>query len=103
MEKWGLASHRCSRDLIGDMIRAVKARGVEVILYTHPRDGHDFSEEDQKKTGWNATNPETGTDPDMQAFDRARWNDFINEQYAELVERYGAGLIGLYIDTGRQL
>ena len=46
MDKW-LPGHSAKRDLIGDMIKACKAKGVQVLLYTHPRDGHDFMKGDQ--------------------------------------------------------
>lgn len=101
--KWGLDSHCCKRDLIGDMIKAVKAKGIDVILYTHPRDGHDFTLEDQKKTGWNKTDNSinsSGADPVFETFDFKKWNDFINDCYSEIVFKYGKDIIGLYIDEG---
>ena len=51
MEKWR-PGHSAKRDLIGDMIKACKAKGISVLLYTHPRDGHDFTDADMAKTGW---------------------------------------------------
>ena len=41
MKKWGMENHTCKRDLLRDVITACKAKGIRVMLYTHPRDGHD--------------------------------------------------------------
>lgn len=96
MEKWR-PGHSSKRDLIGDMIKACKAKGVQVLLYTHPRDGHDFTDADMAKTGWHRGE---GSNPDFNKWDKAKWNDFINESYAELVDRYGNDILGLYLDEG---
>lgn len=96
MEKWR-PGHSSKRDLIGDMIQACKAKGVQVLLYTHPRDGHDFTDADMAKTGWHRGE---GSNPDFNQWDKAKWNDFINETYAELVDRYGKDILGLYLDEG---
>jgi len=85
MKKWGLEKHTCKRDVLRDVITACKAKGIKVMFYTHPRDGHDLSPEDQARTGWGAPN---GTDPDWSKFDRKKWNDFTNELYQELITRY---------------
>ncbi len=97
MKKWGLEHHSCKRDVLRDVITACKAKGIKVMFYTHPRDGHDLSPEDQVKTGWGGAN---GVDPDWARFDRRKWNDFTNELYQELVTRYGADIIGIYSDEG---
>ncbi|MCU0797251.1 MAG: alpha-L-fucosidase [Akkermansiaceae bacterium] len=96
MEKWR-PGHSSKRDLIGDMIKACKARGIKVLLYTHPRDGHDFTDDDMARTGWHRGE---GSNPDFNQWDKAKWNDFINEAYAELVDRYGRDILGLYLDEG---
>jgi len=96
MDKW-LPGHSSKRDVIGDMIKACKAKGIHVLLYTHPRDGHDFNDADMAKTGWHrGQHPH----PDFEKWDRAKWNDFINEAYGELVDRYGKDILGLYLDEG---
>ncbi len=96
MDKW-LPGHSSKRDVIGDMIKACKAKGIDVLLYTHPRDGHDFNDADMAKTGWHrGQHPH----PDFEKWDRAKWNDFINEAYGELVDRYGKDILGLYLDEG---
>jgi len=96
MKKWGLANHTPKRDLIGDMIKAVKAKGIAVLLYTHPRDGHDLRGDDGIKTGWG---PAKGIHP-TKAFDKEKWNNFTAELYTEIVNRYGKDLAGIYIDEG---
>ncbi len=96
MEKWR-PGHSSKRDLIGDMIKACKAKGIAVLLYTHPRDGHDFTDADMAKTGWARGQ---GSHPDWNRWDRAKWNEFINETYGELVDRYGDDILGLYLDEG---
>jgi hypothetical protein len=96
MEKW-MPGHSAKRDLIGDMIKACKAKGIQVLLYTHPRDGHDFMAPDQARTGW----AESGSpNPDWAKFDKEKWNNFINDIYGELADRYGNDLLGLYLDEG---
>ena len=46
MDKW-LPGHSSRRDLLGDMIKACKEKGIPVLFYTHPRDGHDFTTSEQ--------------------------------------------------------
>jgi len=97
MKKWGLDKHVCKRDLLGEVIRALKIKGIKVIFYTHPRDGHDLRGDDRVKTGWGLGG---GVDPDVAKFERKKWNDFTNELYGELVDRYGKDITGLYLDEG---
>lgn len=97
MEQW-MPGHTVNRDLLGDLLDAVKAKGIRVLFYTHPRDGHDMNTADQITTGWG---PGSGSyDPDWNQFDRAKWNDFINDIYADLIDRYGSRIDGLFIDEG---
>ncbi len=64
---------RCpSRDMIGDMIAAVRAKGIRVLLYTHP----------MQPISW----------------DYNTHNNLINDVHAELVERYGDQIEGLFLD-----
>jgi len=83
-----LPGHYSRRDAIGDLIRALKAKHIRVVLYIHPSDGHDFTREDQDRVGWNDGPP------------FRRWNDFINEVVAEVVDRYGKHVSGYYINGG---
>jgi len=83
-----LPGHCSRRDVVGDLIRALEARKIRTVLYIHPSDGHDFTREDQDRVGWNDGAP------------FRRWNDFINEVVAEVVDRYGKNVSGYYIDGG---
>jgi hypothetical protein len=87
MNQW-LPGHASGRDVLRDMITAVRAKGIRVILYTHPRDGHDLTATEQAATGWGP------------AFDYTKWNNFINDIYGDLISRYGNDIEGLYIDEG---
>lgn len=97
MERW-MPGHTVNRDLLGDLLDAVKAKGIRVLFYTHPRDGHDMSTADQITTGW-GPGP-GGYNPDWNQFDRKKWNDFINDIYADLIDRYGSRMDGMFIDEG---
>ena len=83
-----LPGHCSRRDAVGDLVRALKARNIRAMLHLHPSDGHDFTKEDQDRVGWNDGPP------------FRRWNDFINEVLAEVVDRYGKDLSGYYFDGG---
>jgi hypothetical protein len=83
-----LPGHASRRDVIGDLIESLRPTGIKLILYIHPSDGHDFSREDQDRAGWS----------DGPGFER--WNAFINEVVAEVVDRYGADIAGYWIDGG---
>ena len=87
MKKW-LPAHRTDRDVIRDLINALKTRKIKLILYVHPSDGHDFTKEDQERSGWNEGAP------------YKKWNDFINEMFDEVAARYGKDISGFYIDGG---
>jgi hypothetical protein len=87
MNQW-LPGHAAKRDVLRDMIAAVRAKGIRVILYTHPRDGHDLTAGEQAATGWGPI------------FDYAKWNNFINDIYGDLISRYGNDIEGLYVDEG---
>lgn len=100
MEQW-MPGHTVNRDLLGDLIDAVKAKGIRVLFYTHPRDGHDMNRADQITTGWGPGSG--GYDPDWNQFDRGKWNHFINDIYADLIDRYGSRIDGMFIDEGSPL
>jgi autotransporter-associated beta strand protein len=85
MNRW-LPGHASRRDVLRDMITAVRAKGIRVLLYTHPSDGHDLTAAEQLTTGWGPT------------FDYAKWNNFINDIYGDLIFRYGNDIEGVYID-----
>lgn len=98
-EKWRPGN--CpKRDLLGDIIDSVRARDIHVVMYTHPRDGHDFSEEDKIKTGWGQGAHETDSQqPNLSNFDYDKWNEYMLELYEEFAERYASRLSGYYTDS----
>jgi len=101
MTNW-LTGHTSQRDVLRDMITAVKAKGIKVLFYTHPRDGHDLTAAEQAATGWGTNNPanrnySTNYPSD---FNYTVWNNFINDLYGDLISRYGNDIEGVYIDEG---
>lgn len=87
-DRWRGSGYAARRDAIGEMIAALKRRGIPVILFTHPLDGHDYGVDQKARLGWN--------DP---AGGYRRWNDFINDIYAEITDRYGDDLLGIGFDS----
>lgn len=77
-------------DLIDRLATELAKRQIDLHLYVHPVDGHDFNKEDQDITGWN--------DCDKTPGDHARWNQFQNELFDELVRRYQGRIKGLWFD-----
>ncbi|WP_175627536.1 alpha-L-fucosidase [Microbacterium sp. CSI-V] len=102
MRRWRGDHAVFPRDLLGELIVALRAVGIDVQLYTHPRDGHDFSPSDQTRTGWGVRGAHGQPDPSPSDFDRNRWNDFIAEAYSELLERYGSEVSAIYLDEGSE-
>ena len=86
------------RDLIGEIIDEITSRGIQMLLYTHPRDGHDFIPEDQISTGWSDGTVERDDDPDMNVFNYELWNTYMMEMYEEVTQRYGSRISGLWFD-----
>lgn len=77
-------------DVIDRLAAELAKKNIDLHLYVHPVDGHDFSKEDQDITGWN--------DCDVAKDDHERWNDFQNELFDELVRRYRGRIKGLWFD-----
>ena len=93
LERW-LPGHTARRDLIGEIADALNARGIKMILYAHPNDGHDLTKEEQFRIGY----------MDFQKDDPNRnkvLNDFINEVFSDFCARYAAkpNVIGLWWDS----
>jgi autotransporter-associated beta strand protein len=80
MEKYH-TGRTSNRDMIGDMITAVRAKGIRVLLYTHPYQPIKY----------------LGTYPNQYA-DLVEHNNLINDVHAELVDRYGDRIDGLFLD-----
>lgn len=83
-----LPGHTSRRDVLRDIITAMKAKHIRVMFYIHPSDGHDFTKEDQERVGYNDGPP------------YGKYNDFYNEYIAELVDRYGKDVSGYFMDGG---
>jgi hypothetical protein len=97
MDKY-LPGHTSKRDAIAELVRALKAKNIKVILYYHPSDAHDLSEEDQARldvVGFNQSGA-----PERTPENTVRWNDFVNELLVEYLERYGKYTDGFFVDGG---
>jgi len=79
LEKW-LPGHTCKRDLIGEIADALAERGIKLVIYAHPNDGHDLKADEKARVGF--VTPVEGVTRLMPKF-----NDFINEVYAETATR----------------
>ena len=93
-EKWR-PGNSSRRDLVGEIIDGLNENGIHVILYTHPRDGHDFPASEQIQTGWGAGSTST---PNPDTFDYEKWNEYTLDLYTELADRYAAKVTGFYTD-----
>lgn len=88
MDRWISApDHTANRDVIQDLLDQLTPRGIRLYLYTHPQDGHDFTPAEQAATNYND-----------EAGGFAKWNDFADEIYGDLVARYGTRVAGYWID-----
>lgn len=77
-------------DILMPVLDELNERNIEVFFYTHPADGHDFSQADKEALGY-----EMGPGVDYE-----KWNEYINAQYKELCERYKGKFRGMFIDEG---
>lgn len=74
MQKWAPGRRSCpQRDLLGDLLDACKKRGIPAMFYCHPY--------------------QPVAEPH---------NDWINDLFAELIDRYGDRLYGLWLDENFQ-
>jgi len=85
-DRWRGPGYASERDVMGEMIAALKKRGIGFILFTHPLCGHIYA--DKEKLGWD--DPTGGY---------KKWNDFVNDVYAELTDRYGNDIMGYGFDS----
>lgn len=86
LNQW-IPGHTSTRDVLRDLINALKPYGIKIMFYVHLTDGHDLTASEQTATGWNdSTN------------NYATWGNFINDLLVELGQRYGRDLDGLWID-----
>jgi hypothetical protein len=94
MEKWRGPGHDAKKDVIGELAKALKAKGILLYLYVHPSDGQDMLPEDQDRLGWNESEGAWATDK------YKRWNDFMNQMFDEMGARYGNEIKGYWVDGG---
>ena len=90
LEKW-LPGHTCKRDLIGEVADALHEKGIKLVIYAHPNDGHDLAPEKQAKIGFSTRAQDKGE----------TLNQFTNEVFAEMSERYGRkpNVLGYWWDS----
>ncbi|MBQ6947532.1 MAG: discoidin domain-containing protein [Clostridia bacterium] len=74
-------------DLIEELLDALEPYGIDLHLYNHPAGGVSYPTEDKANVGWNDKTDNYAT-----------WNQYINELYYELGDRYGDRLKGLWLD-----
>lgn len=82
-----VTGHASTRDVIADLIAALKPYGIRLILYVHPLDGKDMTTAEQAATGWSDATSSYAT-----------WNTFINALFQEMGLRYGEDIDGYWID-----
>lgn len=103
LEKY-LPGHTSQRDVIGEVIDAMVARGIAVMLYTGPKFGFSLTEAEQRATGWldpDGSKPPKGKPYPVTKDRFKRWNDFLNEVFAEVTRRYvnRSNFIGYWVDN----
>lgn len=76
------------RDLIAELAAALKAEGIDLFLYTHPNDLHDFTPADQAKFDYKYKGDTT--------FNFNKWNLYLNEMYSEIAKRYKGQIKGFW-------
>jgi hypothetical protein len=102
MNRWRGPGHSAKRDVLGELIKALKPTGIKLFLYVHPSDGMDMITEDQDKLGWNEI---PGVSPQNQGVtwkpgSYVKWNNFINDVFDEMGAKYGKDISGYWVDGG---
>ena len=85
MNKW-CPGHSSKRDLLGEVISALRSRGMKVIVYIHV---WALPDEDKERLGW--------LDPTGKYL---KFNDDMNLLFEELLARYGNDIAGFWYDVG---
>lgn len=81
-------------DLIELIYQELKKYDIDLYLYIHPHDIHDFCKIDQDTFGYyGETREERNANMDSK-----KWHDYIDEMYQELMERYQGKIKGIYLD-----
>ena len=82
-----IPGHTVKKDIIRELINELHKRGIKLQLYIHATIGDSMTDEEREVLGWHDS---TGG--------YKKWNDFINELFNELCERYGTDIDSYYID-----
>ena len=80
------------RDILSELADALHKEHIDLFLYTHPNDLHDFSEGDKKLFDYKYQGDTT--------FNYKLWNDYLGEMYAEITKRYKGKIKGFWLDEG---
>jgi hypothetical protein len=96
---WGgiFPDHVCQRDLIGDLAQALNREDISLVLYVHPDDRHDFTNQMLQKlvrAGYCSPSFQGGEPRDPE------WNRLYYRLLDECGERYGKKIAGYWEDDG---
>jgi len=80
------------RDIIAELADALKTEGIDLFLYTHPNNLHDFTSADKAKFDYKQMGDTT--------FNFSKWNDYLSEMYSEISKRYKGKIKGFWVDEG---
>lgn len=86
LDRW-LPGHTSRRDVIRELLDELHGYGIKLQLYVHATVGDTMTDAEREATGYN--------DPTGEY---VKWNDFVNEVFAELIERYGNDMDSYYFD-----
>ncbi len=99
-------SHVSNRDVVGGLAKALRAKGIKLVLYMHPDDRHDFPRamiNKLIKIGFTSRrelpNIYSGTYPRFEPHD-PKWNRLYEQIVRSIAQRYGGEIAGYWIDDG---
>ena len=99
MDQWRGKGHSAKRDLMGEIIEALRPTGIKFVMYLHPSDGHDMTEADQELLGWNESIDQS---KHWGPGRYVKWNNFMNDVFDEVCSKYGKDIVAFWIDGGWQ-
>ncbi len=86
LDRW-LPGHTSRRDVLRELIDALHAYGIRFQVYIHASVGDTMTDAEREATGYN--------EPEGRF---KRWNDFINDVFSDLCDRYGSDIDSYYFD-----
>ncbi len=99
-------NHDSNRDVIKALAKALKLRGIKLVLYIHPDDRHDFSKamlDKLIKLGWSSRRTLKKcllhSYPQFEPYDR-KWNRFYYRLLGYMGRLFGNQIAGYWIDDG---